>query len=211
MLKYCERCNTTVNTEENYCIKCKYPLKKIQKENDKIIKRYNLVHNIIGIISIILISAIIAMLFIKPIISLVLFIIFILLHSHKSKFISNIDREYSEFLRTDIGQIYIKQQQERIEQIQEEMQQNKMLSPKYQANQRIEENKKNAVACCPKCGSTSLSTNKKGYGVVKGALGVGLAPTGLIGTAIGLSAGNIGKNNIIITCLNCGHKFKPGK
>lgn len=71
--------------------------------------------------------------------------------------------------------------------------------PEYERRRkRIEENKKNGVACCPRCGSTSLSANKKGYSFVKGVL---LSPLG----------GTIGMNKIKITCLNCGHKFKPGR
>lgn len=64
--------------------------------------------------------------------------------------------------------------------------------------ERIAENKRNGVACCPKCGSTSLSVNKKGYSFVKGFL---LTPLG----------GTIGMNKLKVTCLNCGHKFKPGR
>lgn len=61
------------------------------------------------------------------------------------------------------------------------------------------------VVCCPKCGSTTLSANKKGYGVGKAAAGVFFAgPVGAI-------AGGIGANKIEITCLNCGNKFNPGK
>jgi len=63
---------------------------------------------------------------------------------------------------------------------------------------RIAENKRNGVACCPKCGSTSLSVNKKGYSFVKGVL---ITPLG----------GTIGMNKLKVTCLNCGHTFKPGR
>ena len=63
---------------------------------------------------------------------------------------------------------------------------------------RIVENKRNGVACCPKCGSTSLSVNKKGYSFVKG---VRISPLG----------GTIGMNKLKVTCLNCGHTFKPGR
>ncbi len=57
---------------------------------------------------------------------------------------------------------------------------------------------------CPKCGSTSITANKKGFGLAKGAAGVFLAgPYGAI-------AAGLGKNKILITCLNCGHKWKPG-
>jgi len=61
------------------------------------------------------------------------------------------------------------------------------------------------VAFCPKCYSTSLSANKKGFGVGKAILGVAL--TG----GIGLAAGGIGANKVRVTCLNCGHQFTPGK
>ena len=67
--------------------------------------------------------------------------------------------------------------------------------------------KKDKVPYCPKCHSTSLSANKKGFGFVKGALGMGI--TG--GIDIGMIAGGAGANKIVLTCMNCGHKFKPGK
>lgn len=80
------------------------------------------------------------------------------------------------------------------------------LTKRGQAKQRIAENKAAGVACCPKCGSTSLSANKKGFGVGKAAAGVFLT-----GGAIGVLAGGIGANKVQVTCLNCGHKFFPGK
>lgn len=59
--------------------------------------------------------------------------------------------------------------------------------------------------CCPKCGSTQLSANKKGVGLGKAAVGaIAVGPLGLV-------AGGIGKNKVLITCLNCGKQFKPGK
>lgn len=60
------------------------------------------------------------------------------------------------------------------------------------------------VVRCPKCGSSQLSANKKGFGLAKGAAGV------LTFGAYGVLAAGIGKNKIIITCLNCGKQFKPG-
>lgn len=61
------------------------------------------------------------------------------------------------------------------------------------------------LACCPRCGSTSLATNQKGFGVGKAVVGAwAVGP-------IGLMAGNMGSHNITITCLNCGFKFKPGQ
>lgn len=68
--------------------------------------------------------------------------------------------------------------------------------------ERIKENKSNAVACCPKCGSTSLSANKKGFGVGKAVIGAAIAgPIGLVG-------GNLGAKKLFVTCLNCGHRWK---
>lgn len=57
---------------------------------------------------------------------------------------------------------------------------------------------------CPKCSSTSLSANKKGFSGKKAVAGAVL--TG----GLGLLAGTIGSNKIKITCLNCGYQFAPG-
>lgn len=79
------------------------------------------------------------------------------------------------------------------------------ISQKNQAKQRIAENRASGVACCPKCGSTSLSANKKGFSLGKAAAGAFVAgPVGLVG-------GTLGANKLEVTCLNCGHKFRPGK
>lgn len=73
---------------------------------------------------------------------------------------------------------------------------------------RLEERSKNVVdniASCPKCGSTSITANKKGFSLAKGAAGV------VAVGAIGVVAAGHGKNKVIVTCLNCGHQWKPGK
>lgn len=57
--------------------------------------------------------------------------------------------------------------------------------------QRIKENKKNGIACCPKCGSTSLTANKKGFGVGKAVIGTAVAGP------IGLVAGNKGAKKFV--------------
>lgn len=63
---------------------------------------------------------------------------------------------------------------------------------------------KQGVPFCPKCLSTNLTANKKGYGLGKGVIGaVALGPLGLV-------AGGLGKNKVECTCLNCGYKFKAG-
>lgn len=57
---------------------------------------------------------------------------------------------------------------------------------------------------CPKCGSTQLTANKKGYGIKKGL--IGMAFTG----GVGLLGGLFGSSKIEITCLSCGKVFHPG-
>lgn len=58
---------------------------------------------------------------------------------------------------------------------------------------------------CPKCSSNQLTSNKKGFSGTKAVGGA------LLTGGIGLLAGTIGSNKIIITCLACGNKFKPGE
>ena len=58
---------------------------------------------------------------------------------------------------------------------------------------------------CRRCNSTQLHTDKKGFSLGKGLLG-----NFIIGGA-GLLGGLIGKDKVIITCMNCGHNWEPGK
>ncbi|SHK37895.1 hypothetical protein SAMN02745248_02403 [Hathewaya proteolytica DSM 3090] len=58
---------------------------------------------------------------------------------------------------------------------------------------------------CPKCGSTQITANKKGFSLGKGILGAAITP------GLGLVTGAMGKNKIEVTCLKCGHKWKAGK
>jgi predicted RNA-binding Zn-ribbon protein involved in translation (DUF1610 family) len=58
---------------------------------------------------------------------------------------------------------------------------------------------------CPRCGSTQITANKKGFSGKKAVAGAVL--TG----GIGLLAGTIGSKKIIITCLSCGKEFRPGE
>ena len=71
-----------------------------------------------------------------------------------------------------------------------------------------EEKKKNNVVCCPKCGSPSITAQKRGFSVGKAIAGTALSLGHL---DVGALAGATGKNKIEITCLNCGYKWKPGK
>lgn len=56
---------------------------------------------------------------------------------------------------------------------------------------------------CPKCNSTQITADRKGYGWGK-AVGGGflLGPVGLLG-------GFIGSRKVLITCLKCGNQWKP--
>lgn len=70
--------------------------------------------------------------------------------------------------------------------------------------QQLAEQKKQLrnIAKCPRCGSTSLSGHKKGFGIGKAVVGT------FVAGPIGLVAGNIGAKKVRVTCLNCGKKFK---
>lgn len=57
---------------------------------------------------------------------------------------------------------------------------------------------------CPKCNSTQISANKKGFSGKKAVVG------GLLTGGIGLFAGTLGSNKILLTCLYCGNQFAPG-
>lgn len=75
--------------------------------------------------------------------------------------------------------------------------------PEYKTRDQLRDERRatareQGVASCPRCGSTSLSVNKKGYGAGKAIL-------------LGPLAGTIGMNKLKVTCLNCGYTFKPGK
>lgn len=64
---------------------------------------------------------------------------------------------------------------------------------------------KDGIPYCPKCYSTSLSANKKGFGIGKAVVG------GVLTGGIGLVAGNINAKKVRITCLKCGYQFWAGK
>lgn len=57
------------------------------------------------------------------------------------------------------------------------------------------------VARCPRCGSTSISLEKQGFGYGKATLGA------LTVGPIGLLAGGINANKPMCICMKCGHKY----
>ncbi|MDF5734903.1 MAG: hypothetical protein PUQ00_04180 [Nostoc sp. S13] len=56
---------------------------------------------------------------------------------------------------------------------------------------------------CPKCGSTQITSNKKGFNVGHALVG------GLVTGGVGLVAGLWGSNEIRLNCLRCGNRWKP--
>lgn len=56
---------------------------------------------------------------------------------------------------------------------------------------------------CPKCGSTQVNANKKGFDIGQALVG------GVLTGGIGLAAGFWGSNEIRLNCLKCGHRWQP--
>ena len=57
---------------------------------------------------------------------------------------------------------------------------------------------------CPKCHSSQISVNKKGFQTGKAIVGGIITGNILVAAA----AGGIGMNKLELTCLKCGHKFR---
>ncbi|MDD1617143.1 MAG: hypothetical protein CG439_2308, partial [Methylococcaceae bacterium NSP1-2] len=59
--------------------------------------------------------------------------------------------------------------------------------------------------CCPKCRSTHLTCNKKGFTLGKAIVG------GVLLGGVGLLSGFIGSEKVTVTCIKCGHSWQAGK
>ena len=57
---------------------------------------------------------------------------------------------------------------------------------------------------CPRCGSTQVTANKKGFGVGKALVG------GFLTGGVGLLAGFLGSGKVMVTCVKCGKQWKAG-
>lgn len=74
---------------------------------------------------------------------------------------------------------------------------------KQELKERIKQMDKEGIVYCPKCYSTDITANKKGFSLGKAAAGSLIAG--------GVLLGAVGKNKIEVTCLKCGNKWKAGK
>lgn len=83
-----------------------------------------------------------------------------------------------------------------------EKEKNKIVGDKRKIKQYEDE----GVPYCPKCHSTHLSANKKGFGIGKAIVGASVT-----GSLLGLTAGNINAKKVRITCMNCGYEFWAGE
>lgn len=57
---------------------------------------------------------------------------------------------------------------------------------------------------CPRCRSTQVTANKKGFGVGKALVG------GFLTGGVGLLAGFLGSGKVMVTCVKCGKQWKAG-
>ncbi|MGG5401877.1 hypothetical protein ACQZSR_03165 [Clostridioides difficile] len=96
-----------------------------------------------------------------------------------------------------------KKHEDKIKKLQEKQLKLEMKNTKLNIKQQknaIKQDKK--TARCPKCGSTSLSAHKKGFGIGKAVVG-----TLVTSNLIGLVAGNANAKKVRVTCLKCGKQF----
>ncbi len=114
--------------------------------------------------------------------------------------------ETGELTKTDMDLAYYKanlqMQQQALQMQQQELEEARKQTEQQRQQLRLQRKQYDEMLKCPRCGSTSLSGNKKGYGVGKGVVGAAiLGPLGLV-------AGNIGSSKVIVTCMKCGYQFR---
>jgi len=196
----CNECGKEISDKATNCLNCGCPVDAIKNENVEEISKKFVKHkgDGIGIIAIIIMLFGFILLFGNIIIGFIIIVIGLIYLFGNTKKI----RSFNDFKKTDE---YIEYSKLKIENQRRNTELYNVTSKKAKAKNRIIENKENGVACCPKCGSTSLSAHKKGFGIGKAVIG------GALTGGIGLIAGNIGAKKIRVTCLNCGKQFWAGK
>lgn len=60
---------------------------------------------------------------------------------------------------------------------------------------------------CPKCNSSNLYIGRKGFSTTKAIVGKAITGSNFGGVLLG----SVGANDLQITCLSCGHVFKPNE
>lgn len=114
--------------------------------------------------------------------------------------------ETGELTKTDMDLAYyranLQMQQHALQMQQQELEEARKQTEQQRQQLRLQRKQYDEMMKCPRCGSTSLSGNKKGYGVGKGVVGAALLGP------IGLVAGNIGSGEVMVTCMKCGYKFR---
>jgi transcription elongation factor Elf1 len=116
------------------------------------------------------------------------------------------DSEMAESSKDEMDLAYykanLKMQQQALLMQQRELEEMRRQTEQQRKQFALQKEQYDNMMKCPRCGSTSLSGNKKGYGIGKGLVGAALlGPVGLI-------AGNMGAKKVIVTCMSCGYKFK---
>lgn len=113
--------------------------------------------------------------------------------------------ENSGVTKTDMDLAYyranLQMQQHALQIQQQELEEARKQTEQQRKQLDIQQQQYDSMMKCPRCGSTSLSGNKKGYGIGKGVVGAALFGP------IGLVAGNLGAGKVKITCMKCGYKF----
>jgi len=79
------------------------------------------------------------------------------------------------------------------------------LEDKQELKEKIAKMDKEGTVYCPKCYSTNISANKRGFKMGRAVV------AGTLTFGVGLLAGAAGKNKVEVTCLKCGHTWKAGK
>lgn len=79
---------------------------------------------------------------------------------------------------------------------------NPSITKKGQIKEKVKENKANGIACCPKCGSTSIN-----YSTKKLSLGRALLGGATFGST-GAIIGGLSSKQGVVKCLNCGYSWK---